>query len=58
MSPVLGLSHSMLRALRADFDTAADLDAALASSAGQRTRADIGNFASGGVTILHLADVG
>lgn len=35
-----------------DFDSMADLQAALASPEGQATAADVGNFATGGVTIL------
>jgi uncharacterized protein (TIGR02118 family) len=37
------------------FDSMADVSAALASSEGQATAADVPNFASGGVTILVCA---
>jgi len=48
--------HPVFAVFRARFTTRAELDAALASPAGQAAQADVPAFASGGVTIVVEGD--
>ena len=45
---------SFTAVFEADFDSAEDMGAALASPEGQAAQADIPNFATGGLEILHF----
>lgn len=54
----LGADSPFIAIFEADFDSAEDMVAALQSPAGQDAQADVGNFASGAVHILHFASDG
>lgn len=49
----LGAPSPYFCVFEGDFADKAAFDAALASDAGQRTAADVANYATGGVTLLH-----
>ena len=54
MTPAGPAAYHLIAILR--FDTMSDLQAALASPTGQAVVADLGNFATGGVSVLLFDD--